>query len=392
MASFSISPELSKWLDRHAEEDPIKLRLSGKKIEGYPAAFVADQLTASQRFKKKFPKLLADHFFAFPPSVHLEQASSEATAQIKLEFILDHPSPKNHLIDLTAGLGVDALAFSETFSHVSLVEPDPNLQDFAQANFNRIAPSKFSFHQVTAENFLLNKNLHADWIFVDPSRRDQGRRKFLLEETYPNVVAIRDQMLEMAPQLLIKTSPMLDISACRKALPGIAKVLVVSIDNECKEVVYHIDSTKKIDQPEICCINIRNNGTRELFNFFLPEEVDQIEVAAAPAQYLFEPNASVMKSGGFNSLCRKFGLMPVGENTRLFTSNTAPADFPGKIFKVNRPFTKADAHMAAAVVSRNYPLTADQIRKKFVLKESDSTFLLAFTGRDGKYLILTDRV
>ncbi|MBM3178089.1 MAG: hypothetical protein FJZ78_08795 [Bacteroidetes bacterium] len=392
MPSFSISPDLSKWLEHHAGDDPIKVRLAGKEVEGYTAAFVADQLTARQRFKRKFPKICADPFFVFPPSVHLEQASSETTARIKLELILDHPSPRNHIIDLTAGFGVDALSFSEIFRQVSLVEPDPYLHDLTQANFIRTAPTKFSLHLQTAEDFLLNKNLHADWIFVDPSRRDEGQRKFLLEDSFPNVVALHRRLLEVAPQLLIKTSPMLDISACLKSLPGITGVHIVSVDNECKEVLYHIDSTKKMDEPEIRCINIRNNGTRELFNFFPAEELNRIEVAVLPDQYLMEPNASVMKSGGFNSLCRKFGLMPVGNSTRLFTSTTAPFNFPGKIFKVNRPFTKSDEGMAAAVISRNHPLSADQIRKKYSLKESDKTFLIAFTGRSEKYLLLADRL
>lgn len=392
MQSYSITPELAKWLQVHAADDPDTIRLAGRKIQGYSASFVANQLAARQRFQKKFPKLCADPFIVFPPSLNLEQSSSEHTARIKHEFILEIPSPRNHLIDLTAGFGVDALTFTETFEHVSLVEPDHQLNDLSNHNFDRIAPGKFSSHPQTAEDFLSNNNRRADWIYIDPSRRDKGRRKFLLEETFPNVVDLYPKMLESASHLLIKTSPMLDISACLKALPGIGHVIVISIANECKEVLYHMDNTKQVAEPEIRCINIHNTGQREVFNFFFSQENTETEFAKTIGRYLLEPNASMMKAGGFKSLSKSYGIMAVGVNTRVFTCDKAPLDFPGRVFKVLRPFTKADAGIAAAVISRNYPLTADQIRKKYELKESEKTFLIAFTSKSGKNLVLADRV
>ena len=387
---LNISPQLAEYIKEHAADDPDRIRLAGKEVHGYSAGFVANQIEARQRHQRRFPNLCSDPLTIFPPNANLEQSSSEATAREKVDFLLKITGSVQLIIDLSTGFGVDALALSTATQKLMLVEPDAELRAITQSNTKRLLSVETIWAEQSAEEFLNLFSSKADWIYVDPSRRKGGAKVYRLEETSPNPVMLMSRMLQCAHHVLVKASPMLDLSVALQHWSSVKNILILSVSNECREVLFHLSGEEQ-SIPLIHCLNLMPAG-RESFLFYREEEEQATVDYSDPLSYLFEPNASIMKAGAFKLVAQRFGLHKLANHTHLYTSDVPVIGFPGRTFEVIRPLEKNDLGIQANILSRNHPLSPDEIRKKFKVTDGGDQFIIACSGVNKKFLLLTHRL
>ncbi|MDL2222723.1 class I SAM-dependent methyltransferase [Bacteroidales bacterium OttesenSCG-928-M11] len=345
--------------------------------------FIINQIAGRQKVRDKIPSWYHNEDLIYPPKLSLEQASSELTAQYKTKLLKG-----NTLVDLTGGIGVDTAFLSSCFSSVVYIERQKELVDIARHNFKILGLSHVETFNAEAEQFLETMS-PVDCLFIDPARRSiTGRKLVSISDCEPNIILLQDTMLSKSKHILIKLSPMLDIKQALALLNKVAEVHVVSIDNECKELLFLL-SNEALSEPEITCVNLNRDG-EQVERFYYSEEKDCISTYANTVkQYLYEPNVSILKAGYYKGIALKYKLEKLHRDSHLYTSDNLVADFPGRIFQVTSDFPKERANIA----TRNYPLSADELRKKLKLKDGGEIFLFGTTLVNGKKTIIsTERV
>ncbi len=389
-----LRPEIQQYILSHEQADENALVLKHTTIHGCRTAEVAVQIAARRKAKVKFPLFYHAKNILYPPSVNLEQSSSEATARFKASLFSGAA-----VADLTGGFGVDTFFLSQRFCTTCYVEPDHSLFEIARHNHTMLGASTIQHIHSTAENFLNTTSIIPDLLYLDPSRRNPSSKKvFRFADCQPNVISLLPFLLKI-PKTLIKASPWLDISLAIKDLVRVDKVLVVAVGNECKEVLFCL-SPDAPDTPVIEAVDLRADGTiRHNLSFSREEEREADVRYADPRQYIYEPSAAISKAGAFKIVASRFGLDKLSANTHLYTSDNIIADFPGKIFRVLewiKPERKLMPFLLpenkANITTRNYPLTADQLRKRLQLEAGGDQFILGFGGLKKNYLALAIRV
>lgn len=393
-----LHPEVQRFIQEHENEDEKKLLLKAKSIFGVPASVVADQIRGRRKAKNKLPVLYKTSGIIYPPSLNLEQSSSEITAKLKTTLIEKIESEANKTIaDLSGGFGIDTWFFSRHFNHVHYVEPDEALLEIVKHNHAQLGRTNIQHHHSTAEEFLQNASTHFDWLYVDPSRRDVHNRKvFRLQDCAPDIVSLHEQIFRVSDNLLIKASPMLDIQQGVRELKTVCDVFVVSVDNECRELLFFCTRSGDAN-PLITAIDITGE-TETTFSFTLEDELNTRADYAEPKKYLYEPNAALLKAGAFRKIAEAFKVSKIHPNTHLYTSDAFITDFPGKKFLIEKEI-KPDPKTIreffpegkANVTTRNYPLTPDVLKKKTGLKDGGDKFLIGFSGQKKKYLVVASR-
>jgi hypothetical protein len=392
------SPVVQEFVRENENSDEQQLILRHKLIHNIPSSLLADQIRGRRKAKEKLPLWYSTPGILYPPSLSIEQCSSARTAMLKTEIIRNlFGDPGISCADLTGGFGVDAYYFSTLCREVHYVESNHNLAMIASHNHNLLGVQNI-FHYVTrAETFLERPAERFDLIFADPSRRDEANRKvFRFPDCEPDLLQILDPVFSKTEYLLVKASPMLDIRYAMRQLPG-EKVFVVSVDNDCKEVLI-LCNTSFSGEPAIAATNLMARS-REEFSFRLSEE-QQAEISySTPLTYLYEPNASILKAGAFKLAGLKHGLYKIHHSTHLFTSEKITLDFPGRIFRIVQD-VKPDPKSVAAffpdrlanVITRNYPLSAEMLKKKTRLKDGGDKYLIAFTSGKRKEVVVAERI
>jgi 16S rRNA G966 N2-methylase RsmD len=397
---FRVAAEaVQQYIFDHEHEDVRKLALSKKEILGVPPAVLAEQIRGRKKAKEKLPSYYRTQGIVYPPGINLEQCSSEQAAAFKASVVQKHLGIKlTSCADLTGGFGVDSFAFSKICNTVHSVDPNESLLEIAKHNHTLLGATNIFCYSKTAEDFLLQSENKFDFIFIDPSRRGSGnQRVFKFSDCEPSVVDLLDQLLKKSEVVLVKASPLVDITQGLQELPHTQHVYVLSVNNECKEVLFLCTSNPE-QKPVIHAVNLVNSATYE-FSFTQAEETKSTPSISAPLAYLYEPNASVLKAGAFKLVATRFNIHKVHVNTHLYTSDKLVHDFPGRIFKVEA-IVKPDAKFikpylpeeSANVITRNYPIAADALRKKLKLKDGGYRYVLAFTGMNQKYVLVADRI
>ena len=399
MISHIASEVVQQYIFDHEHEDERKLALSKKEILGVSPSVLAEQIRGRKKTKEKLPSYYRTRGIVYPPGINLEQCSSEQTATFKASIIQKHLGIKLNLCaDLTGGFGVDSLYFSKICHEVHAVDPNESLLQIAKHNHTLLGATNIFYHSQTAEDLLLQNENKFDFIFIDPSRRGSGnQRVFKFSDCEPNVVDLFSQLLKKSDVLLVKASPLVDISQGLQELPHAQHVYVVSVNNECKEVLF-LCSLKADQEPAIHSVNLTHENVHE-FSFSQAEEKKSTPTLSEPLTYIYEPNASVLKAGAFKLVATRFNIHKVHVNTHLYTSDVLVLDFPGRVFKVEA-IVKPDAKSIkpylpeerANVITRNYPLTADGLRKKLGLQDGGKKYVLGFTGINQKYVLIADRI
>ena len=350
------------------------------------------QIAARQLLRKKVPEWSENEDLLFPAHLSIEQCSSEATAQYKANLLNG-----NTFADLTGGLGIDTYYIDRHFQKTDYVERQTELCDLARHNFS-VLNTKIEVHNETAEDYL-NHCEPKDCIFIDPARRDEhGRKTVSIADCTPNVADLQDLLLQKAEKVMVKLSPMLDISKALEELRQVKEVHVVAVANECKELDFILERGYQ-GEIQFVCVNLLTEQPE--VRFTMDEERNSSgKLAESVLKYLYEPNPAVMKAGCFKLLTQRFDVFKLHKNSNLYTSEDLISDFPGRIFEVEgwAPYNKKVKQALlqevdkASIAVRNFPLSVADLRKTLKISDGDEWFLFATTLKgEQKILIKTKK-
>lgn len=371
-----LSPEIQKFIFENQAVNIQDLLLKKSPFPEVSMQDIVQQIKGLQVTQRKFPFLLQDGI-VFPPQLNLEQASSEKTAHYKSNILKG-----KKLIDLTCGFGIDAYYLSKNFEEVTLVEQNAELLDIVAHNWN-ILNKKATFINQKLEDFLNENQSRFDVLYLDPARRDQHQNKvFLLEELSPNLLEIQNQLLEISEEIVIKLSPLIDLKYLITVLHRIAKIEIIAVKNDVKEVLVFIQSKKETEKILCRCVNLETEEPP--FEFYFGEEESET-IYSEPEEYLYIPNNAVLKSGAFNEILRKFRLKKLHPNTHLYTSDVELTNFPGRQLMVEiiepKSLKKGERYN---IISKNHPLKPEEIKKKYKLKDGGDQYLVFTQTKKGK--------
>lgn len=380
MKTEILNKEVQNYINANLETDLHSLLLKKSPFSEVSMQEMVQQIKGKKVAQRKFPFLLKENI-VFPPNLNLEQASSQSTA----EFKADNLNGKKFL-DLTCGFGIDAYFLSRNFEEITLVEKNPELLDLVKHNWE-ILNKKATFVNENLEHFLAKNSDRFDVIYLDPARRDSEKnKKFLLEDLSPNLLEIQDQLLEISSQIIIKLSPLIDISYLISVLKNVAKIQIIAVRNEVKELIVFLEKARKGDDVEISCINLESDDAE--FTFQFKEEKTAVSAFSEPQQFLYIPNNAVLKSGAFNLVSQFFNGKKLHPNTHFYTSDKRIERFPGRVLEINMIDSK---HIRKGekynIISKNYPLSPDEIKKKYKILDGGNCYLI-FTQTQNRKIIL----
>lgn len=392
-----LNPEVQEFIRQHENADEQQLLLKHKSVFGVPTRIIAWQISGRRKAKSKLPLFSGTELILYPPGLNLEQSSSEETARFKAFLLNKILSSKNLLVDLTGGFGVDSFFLSKIGKQVLYIDPNIDLMAYAKHNHKTLGADNVSYNNITAEEFFNNRSDSVDCFFIDPSRRTTGNQKvFRLADCEPDIVQLQAKIFSRSKNLLVKTSPMLDVQLGISELKFVKTVWVVAVDNEMKEILFLCEDGYT-EEPPVIAIDLTKESESLLFNF--SEERNLSVQLSNPLQYLYEPNAALLKAGAFKTVAAKFSLKKLHISTHLYTGNQKLENFPGRIFEVDR-LLKAEPKAAAEfftdgkanIITRNYPLSPDELKKKLKLKDGGRQYLIGCSGEQEKFLIAATRL
>ena len=384
---IEVNQSTLDYIRQHADEDVRQLALRGHKCLDVDLQYALEQIAGRQKARTKLPSWAAIDGIVYPPHLSMEQCSSEVTARYKASI-----AGKGALfVDLTAGFGVDMALISQGFQKAVHVEQQPQLCAISSENFRLLGLNHIEV--VCGDGVAyLHTMRHADLLFIDPARRDvHGGRTYDISDCTPNVLEILDEMLEKADRVMIKLSPMLDWRKAVADLGKVNEVHIISVDNECKELLLILSKTKK--PLRVFCVN-----NDECF-----EVVEGISSQPRPLpqdmRYLYEPNASVMKAGCFDLIEQRFGVVQLKRNSHLFVSDKEISGFPGRQFLIEKRTSMNKRELKAALADvdqanitvRNFPMSVAELRKRLKLKEGGDVYIFATTISDEGHQLLVCR-
>ncbi|MFV0184247.1 RsmD family RNA methyltransferase [Empedobacter falsenii] len=383
-----LTQEFQDYLKIIEQEDFKSIGLKKSLFDGISSAEIAQQLKGIQAAKHKFPTLYSTKNIYFPPSINLEQASSEAAANYKSSLVKGKT-----LIDLTAGFGIDTMAFAKNFEKVYHIEQNPELSEIVQHNAQILAPNLETYTGTFQSFFETNPESKFDVIYLDPARRNSSGRKFILEDLEPNILEWMPTFFEKSNKIIIKLSPLLDITSTLQQIDSISEIHIVALKNEVKDFLLIIDKNCSTKNPLIKAINLESNQPEFSFNF--EDEYNSNANFGTVQQYIYEPNVAILKTGAFKLLSEKFNLHKLHQNTHLYTSNELLNEFPGKIYSVEKHINhpkKEIIKSKANLLVKNYNQAIDVVKKKFKITDGGETTLIFTQSIYGFHILKTSRV
>lgn len=378
------------FIEQNLNADIRQLALKGCRDKDVDLDAAIRQIAGRQTARRKLPSWAALDGILYPPHLNMEQCSSEQTARYKAGICSSHPSPKT-LVDLTGGFGVDFAFMSEAFDEATYVERNSELFAISSANMKILAPKAKCINEDGLE--VLHRLDHVSMIFMDPARRDHhGARTYGISDCTPNVLEIKDELLQKADVVMLKLSPMLDWHKAISDLGEqyIKEVHIVSVQNECKELLI-VMQQQPAEPPTVYCVN-----DDSVFSYH-PSSISSNHIAHHSSLiYLYEPNASIMKAGCFAEIEQAFEVSQLAPNSHLFASDQVIADFPGRKFRVTdvTSMNKQELKQAlkdirqANIAVRNFPMSVADLRKRLKLSEGGNDYIFATTLTEGKKVLI----
>ncbi len=392
-ALVKLTETMRRFIREHAADDVQRLLLSAAQYPSIDVPFAVMQIEARCVLKDKLPSWHACDALIFSSKLAAEQCSSELTAQYKLRLL----EGEQHLCDLTGGLGVDSYFFAKQVKQVCYVERDKACFDATMRNFSVLSARNIEGRNEEAAH-ALSELTATDVFYIDPARRGTGnRRMFALSDCEPDIVQLLPEMLRKAPKVMAKLSPMLDLSHTLALLPQTTDVHVVSVKNECKELLFVLRRGNTAKLPCIHCINIVADSPEQAFCFTPAEEQGTPTLLAESAgAYLYEPNASILKAGAYKQTAMRMGVRKLHVNSHLYTSDEEVLDFPGRSFRIEEmiPFsgkicrTIARKIPQANLTARNFPLSVEELRKRTKITDGGEVYLFATTLADNQKVLI----
>ncbi len=386
-----ISAATLHFIEEHVRDDVRTLALQAAKYPQVDMAEAVVQIAGRQIAEVKLPSWYRKEGLLYPKHLSMEQCSSEATAVYKAELVRGEA-----LADLTGGLGIDCTFMARKFKKADYVERQTELCELAEHNFPLLGLD-IGVHNENGVEYLKQME-PVDCLFLDPARRDgHGGKTVAISDCEPDVSALEDLLVEKAKTVMVKLSPMLDLSLALKTLKYVCEAHVVSVNNECKELLLILQKSPIPSSIPIHCIHILPSGERQSFVFSQEQErSSDCPLATQVEAYLYEPNASILKAGAYRSLTQSYEVKKLHASSHLYTSSQFMEDFPGRRFRVEAVsgFGKKELKSflqgmdKANITIRNFPLSVAELRKRLKLKEGGEIYLFATTLADGSKVLI----
>ena len=378
MNTAILNTNVQQFISENLKTDITKLILKGSPFSDVSIQELANQIVAKQKAEHKLASWFRTQQIYYPSKINIEQTSSEHTANYKSNLVNGAS-----IIDITGGFGIDCFYFSKRFEAVTHCEINAELSTIVAHNFKQLKLNNITTFSGDAFDFLRSTKEKFDCIYIDPSRRDAVKGKvFLLQDCIPNVPENIDFLFSKTNQILIKTSPILDITSAINELKFVKEVHVIAIHNEVKELLFLLDKehSKSI---EIKTVNI---GKEETKTFHFTYKEDLYSDYSEPLSYLYEPNSAILKSGGFHQITNQLNVSKLQQHSHLYTADIL-LDFPGRTFKIEQVLSydkkklkKLLPENKANITIRNFPKTVAQIRKETKIKEGGTIFIFFTTN------------
>ncbi len=381
-----LHQDVQDYIHNNLSSDLLKLILKGSPFNDLNIQEIAAQIVGKQKSEIKLPSWFQTKNIFYPPKLNIEQSSSEITAQYKAKLVSGEI-----LIDLTGGFGVDAYYFSKVIKTVIHCEKNKNLSKIAAYNYKQLAVTNILTKAENGIEYLQKSNDYFDIIYLDPSRRDDRKGKvFLLQDCEPNVPENITLLFKKTATILLKSSPLLDISSAINALKFVKEIHIVAVKNDVKELLFLLEKGYE-NTILIKTVNFTNKRVQK-FDFYYHSRISSNY--QEPLEYLYEPNAAILKSGGFHQVSDQFDLFKLQQHSHLYTSEKQ-FDFPGRAFKIvqtipydKKKIVKQIPNKKANITTRNFHKTVAQIRKELKINDGGDDFLFFTTNSQNKFVCI----
>jgi 16S rRNA G966 N2-methylase RsmD len=381
-----LDGEVQKYISNNLHADIPTLSLKKSPFPLVSSKELAEQTDSKKRCELKLPHWYNTDGIYYPSKLAIEQASSELAAKYKVELLQG-----NEIIDLTGGFGVDTLFFALKAKSVTHCELNQELSEISEHN-SRVFGLEISYIHSNGLEYLINSKKTFSTIYIDPSRRVESKKVFMLKDCEPDIISNLQILKNHTSHILIKTAPLLDIQSAIRELNQVSAIHVISIKNECKELLILIDNKAVSDDPPITCALLGDNG--KSYSFRLSEEKKfQIDKYYEPLKYIYEPDAALLKAGCFKLITRDFSMNKIHQHTHLYTSAELQNTFPGRKFILKNTwnygtFLKEHQFKKANIICRNFSLSPEEIKKKLKIIDGGEEYLLFCTGPNNERLVL----
>ena len=389
-----------QFIREHLTADVRTLALSARP-DGVDMQYALTQISGWQAARLKVPLWAATEGIVYPRHLSLEQCTSQYIAQYKASFIENRLGSGFKMADITGGMGVDCFFISRSASQVYYNEMSAELCDCARANFKALGRQEIEINCGTAEDYIAGLTPDSlDLIYLDPARRgDSGRKLVSISDCQPDTVALQDDLLRIAPNVMVKLSPMLDISRALTELKHVSSAFIVGLEGECKEITLLMQRGFN-SEPTITAVDIKADGTPEsaVSSAKSTDAALPLPIADAdglqPGTFISEPSAPYMKSALFRTIAARTGTALLHPDTHLFWSKEKPENFPGRTFQIQGiiPFDKrslsALTKTQANLSVRNFPESAPALQQRLKLRDGGPRYLIATTLSDSRRVLL----
>lgn len=382
-----LNTEIQEFITQNIGSSISKLALQKNPFPNTEWISILNQIEAKTKAKEKLPTWFNTKNIIYPNKISIEQTSSEQTALYKANIVSG-----KQLIDLTGGFGVDDYYFASKLKSVVHCEINPELSQIVKHNFEQLDVKNIECYSGDSIETLKKLNRKWDWIYIDPSRRNDAKGKvFMLKDCLPNVPENLDFYFENSNAILIKTAPLLDISAGLSELENVKTIHIIALENDVKELLWELHKDYSGDIT-LKTANI-TKGVVDTFEFVLNQE-SKIPDYSLPKKYLYEPNSAVMKSGGFDEVGLFYNLNKLHKHSHLYTSDEL-ISFPGRIFEIINAFPYNKTEMKnqlsgkqSNITTRNFPDNVDTIRKKWKIKDGSNLYTFFTTDLNQNKIVL----
>jgi hypothetical protein len=385
-----LKSEIQEFINNNIDATITKLALQKNPFPEMEWIIILNQIEAKTKAKLKLPTWFAAENIIYPSKISVEQTSSEKTAAYKASLLSGES-----LIDLTGGFGVDDFYFAKNIKEVAHCEINSELSQIVQHNFEQLNVQNITCHSEDSLETLAKLNTKWDWIYIDPSRRNNAKGKvFMLKDCLPNVPENLDFLFQHSDSILIKTAPLLDISAGLSELKNVKTIHIVALENEVKELLWELKKGFS-GKTTIKTANLVKDKIDE-FKFILDNTAEDPNYGL-PEKYLYEPNSAIMKSGGFEEVGTFFELNKLHKHSHLYTNKTL-IPFSGRVFEIENsfPYHKNEVKTQLAkqqfnITTRNFPDTVESIRKKWKIKDGGNRYCFFTTDKNDTKIVLICR-
>ena len=386
MIQSLLSPEIQEFINSNLNADIVKLALQKNKFPNTDWTLILKQIAAKQKTKNKLPTWFTASNIIYPSKISVEQTSSERTAEYKSALVSG-----SKLIDLTGGFGVDDFYFAKKIDHVVHCEINEELSAIVAHNMQQMDVDNIECLAGESTEILKDLQQDFDWIYIDPSRRSNSKGKvFMFKDCLPNVPELLDFYFKFSQNIMIKTAPILDLSAGLSELENVKCIQIVALDNEVKELIWILEKNCS-GKIQVVTSNLKSEET-EKFTFELGNQ--SVSNYSLPKKYIYEPNAAIMKSGGFNEVTQHFEVTKLHQHSHLYTSDHL-INFPGRIFQIENCLEYNKQNMKsylegkkANITTRNFPETIELMRKKWNISDGGDLYCFFTTAVNNNKIVL----